>query len=64
MRLIKAEVVAHADSKGNRFGIYSMDIQPNSNRLATGGGGRIQYIHVYPDVLTNIPNYFVSKIPA
>ena len=40
MRLIKAEVVGHVDPKGTRFSIYSMDIQPNSNRLATGGGGK------------------------
>jgi hypothetical protein len=39
MRIIKAEIVGHFDSKGNRYAVYSMDVQPNSNRLATGGGG-------------------------
>lgn len=44
MRLIKAEIVGHYDPKSNRYAVYSMDIQPNSNRLATGGGGK-HYIH-------------------
>jgi hypothetical protein len=47
MRLIKAEVVGHFDSKSGasadnkkpRYVVYSVDVQPNSNRLATGGGG-------------------------
>lgn len=41
MRIIKADIVGHFDSKGNRYAVYSMDVQPNSNRLATGGGGKL-----------------------
>ena len=38
MRVIRAEIVAHASEKGSRHSIYSIDCQPTGNRLATGGG--------------------------
>ena len=37
MRLIKAESIGHFDAKKTRHAIYSIDFQPNGNRLATGG---------------------------
>eukprot|EP01031_Cornospumella_fuschlensis_P040757 gene40757-49704_t len=38
MRLIHPSVIGHFDAKGGRQAIYSLDLQPNSKRLATGGG--------------------------
>ncbi|KAJ1435042.1 WD40-repeat-containing domain protein, partial [Ochromonadaceae sp. CCMP2298] len=37
MRIIRPEVVGHFDAKGDRYAIYSCDIQPHANRLATAG---------------------------
>jgi hypothetical protein len=47
MRIIKADIVGHFEKSSNpqsekqqiRHSIYSIDFQPNSYRLATGGGG-------------------------
>lgn len=39
MKIIKPDIVGHLGSKNIRHSIYSVDFQPNGNRLATGGGG-------------------------
>jgi hypothetical protein len=39
MKIIKPDIVGHLGSKSIRHSIYSVDFQPNGNRLATGGGG-------------------------
>ena len=39
MKVIKPDGCCHLGAKGVRYAIYSIDFQPNGNRLATGGGG-------------------------
>lgn len=38
VRIVKPIFLGHFDSKSHRHAIYSCDIQPGGNRLATAGG--------------------------
>lgn len=39
MQIIDPDIINHNDRNGQRQPIYSCDIQPFGNRLATAGGG-------------------------
>jgi len=48
MRVTKLDIINHNDSSKQKYAIYSVDIQPCGDRLATAGGGTVPRIISYP----------------
>jgi hypothetical protein len=47
MRIIQSDVIGHFAKKGKRHSVYSVDFQPNGNRVATAGAGKLILVFLY-----------------